>query len=364
MNFNLDLSSWNVQNVTTLSHFCDYAEEFIADLSAWGDQFSNLRDISYGLANQIAFNNPSIENWNITNVENMEGFFGLRNFFGFFVGQPQTTGVVGDFSQWNPENVKNMRSVLGFELNGGFPVNFSVPLKFGGTGLENWTAPKLETVEFAFQNTKDVDARMLARLVSGDQLQSVQGLAYGTDGLRLDVSNWRTSNLEDFSTVFYNATNTNGIAGFEQLNYDNVITMAGAFAVSSPEKENTINPIFLEGKSFPNLRIASEMAQNNSSFDVNLTTLFKSASASIENLSYAFEGARVYTGEGTAALESKSTISPLIDVTGMFAGAEEIVPSLASLRYLIVGPECQGIDTVYEGTRYANVSSMYAREIG
>ena len=54
------------------------------------------------------------------------------------------------------ENVKNMRSVLGFELNGGFPVNFSVPLKFGGTGLENWTAPKLETVEFAFQNTKDV----------------------------------------------------------------------------------------------------------------------------------------------------------------------------------------------------------------
>jgi hypothetical protein len=352
-----ELFGWNVKNVEKMSHFFDGAENFELDLSAWGDQLTKLRDLSYALANQIAFDNRSIEGWTIDNVENLSGLFSLTE---DFYGKQQTTGVTIDFSYWDPVSVTDASRIFSARA----PISPPSPIKlvFQGTGLETWRMPELETFEYAFEGTDGLDARFFANLIPGDRLLSLKGLAYNTNDLKLDVSTWRTQELQDFSEAFYIANNTQQILGLQALQLEKVETLDLGFANSLDTfdlKENPINPIFLESKSFPNLTSAIGLAINNQNFNVDMTVPLQSANQII-TLAGAFKGAKKYPGLGLALGLAVALTFQLEDISGIMEGATDMVPSLANMKHVELAPGAIGANSAFTGTIYQDVVSLRA----
>ena len=72
LNFNCDISNWNVSNVTNMCCMFYSCQEFNKDISKW--DVSNVTDMSYMFYYCEAFN-QDISNWDVSNVINMYGMF-------------------------------------------------------------------------------------------------------------------------------------------------------------------------------------------------------------------------------------------------------------------------------------------------
>ena len=70
--FNGDISSWNVSNVTNMRSMFFGCKEFNCDISNW--DVSNIKDMSCMFWKCSKFNS-NISNWNVSNVKNTEYIF-------------------------------------------------------------------------------------------------------------------------------------------------------------------------------------------------------------------------------------------------------------------------------------------------
>ena len=69
---NIDLSNWDVSNVTTMEGLFNNCKKFNCDLSKW--DVSNVKDMSYMFYNCGNFD-CDLSNWNVNNVKNMKRMF-------------------------------------------------------------------------------------------------------------------------------------------------------------------------------------------------------------------------------------------------------------------------------------------------
>jgi surface protein len=77
-NFNGDLSEWNVSSVTDMNYMFYQAKKFNGDLSEW--DVSNVTDMGYMFCEAENFNSD-ITRWNVSKVEDFDGmFYGAKNF--------------------------------------------------------------------------------------------------------------------------------------------------------------------------------------------------------------------------------------------------------------------------------------------
>ena len=95
--FNGDISSWDVSNVTNMHAMLGGCKQFNQDISKWDVyNVTSMNSMFYG-CNSF---NQDISNWDVSNVTDMQGmFYGCRAFN-------------QDISNWDVYKVKNMYSIF------------------------------------------------------------------------------------------------------------------------------------------------------------------------------------------------------------------------------------------------------------
>ena len=120
---NIDLSNWDVSNVTTMEGLFNNCKKFNCDLSKW--DVSNVKDMSYMFYNCGNFN-CDLSKWDVSKVENMYTMFeGCSKFKGKGLENWNVSKVENisymffdcinfdcDLSNWNVNNVKNMKRMF------------------------------------------------------------------------------------------------------------------------------------------------------------------------------------------------------------------------------------------------------------
>ena len=120
---NIDLSNWDVSNVTTMEGLFNNCKKFNCDLSKW--DVSNVKDMSYMFYNCGNFD-CDLSNWDVSKVENMYTMFeGCSKFKGKGLENWNVSKVENisymffdcinfdcDLSNWNVNNVKNMERMF------------------------------------------------------------------------------------------------------------------------------------------------------------------------------------------------------------------------------------------------------------
>ena len=91
-NFDCDLSNWNVSNVETMENMFTYCPIFDCDLSKWN--VSNVKDMFRMFDNCKIFKGKGLDKWDVSNAVDMSFMFdGCLN-------------LNCDLSKWNIKNVK------------------------------------------------------------------------------------------------------------------------------------------------------------------------------------------------------------------------------------------------------------------
>jgi surface protein len=106
--FNQDISSWDVSNVTNMSGMFSDAKNFNQDISSW--DVSNVTDMRSMFYDVVKFN-QDISSWDVSNVTDMSGMFSGAEKFN------------QDISSWDVSNVTNMGDM--FELANNFNQDIS-----------------------------------------------------------------------------------------------------------------------------------------------------------------------------------------------------------------------------------------------
>ena len=120
---NIDVSNWNVSNVTNMEGLFNNCKKFNCDLNKW--DVSNVKDMSYMFYNCGNFD-CDLSNWDVSNVTNMYTMFeGCSKFKGKGLENWDVSKVENisymffdcinfdcDLSNWNVNNVKNMEHMF------------------------------------------------------------------------------------------------------------------------------------------------------------------------------------------------------------------------------------------------------------
>ena len=77
IDFDHDLSNWNVSKVKSMNNMFAYCSNFDQPLDNW--DVSNVEDMRFMFCGAKEFNQP-LNSWNTSKVKNMRGMFGNVNF--------------------------------------------------------------------------------------------------------------------------------------------------------------------------------------------------------------------------------------------------------------------------------------------
>jgi surface protein len=102
VNFNSDISLWNVSNITIMSSMFSGCVNFNSDIGSWDT--SSVENMSGMFAGCYDFN-QDIGSWDVSNVTGMSGMFGGCYDFN------------QDISGWNTSSVTNMKTMFGWCTN-------------------------------------------------------------------------------------------------------------------------------------------------------------------------------------------------------------------------------------------------------
>ena len=154
--FNQDISSWDVSNVTTMKRLFR-GTQFNQDISAW--DVSNVVDMSYMFDNSRF--NQDISAWDVSNVVNMEWMFANAHDFNQDISSWDVSNVVDmwgvflnssfnqDISSWDVESVTNMQAMFGQAYNFNqdlsvWQVNNVTNCNYFSCETPSWSLPKPE----------------------------------------------------------------------------------------------------------------------------------------------------------------------------------------------------------------------------
>lgn len=212
---NVDLSSWDVSNVESMSNMfaACYSLVTVGDLSNWNT--SNVNDFSSMFSGcRVLSNNLDCSTWNTSNANNMENMFNdCREITSF-----------GDLSNWKTSNVNNMSGMFGDCFNlvtvgnlanwdvsnlyilGGADGMFSRCTKLTSVGdLSGWDVSHIESMGDMF-----CDCSSLTSLgdISGWDTSTVgqmSNMFSGCSNLSANCSNWNIQNVLEHDNFNSNA---------------------------------------------------------------------------------------------------------------------------------------------------------------
>ena len=199
-NFNQNISSWDVSNVTTMKRMFFFTMNFNQPIGHW--DVSNVTDMFGMFQTAQAFNQP-IGDWDVSNLVDAGQMFA------------QNTKFHQDIGNWNFESLKSMRAMFWGYFTTDTGIYYD---KYEGSGpgsgfnhpsVGNWNVSNVEDMMMLFHNNEDFNQ---------------------------DISNWDVSNVNQMQLMFQGATKFNQPIG----NWDvgNVTSMdrlfLGAHAFNQP----------------------------------------------------------------------------------------------------------------------------------
>ncbi len=222
--------------------------------------FSNVTDMSYMFMScPYLSGNPSINNWNTSNVTSFIGLFNGCMAFNQPIGNWQTGNVTSmaimflmarDFNQpignWNTSKVTEMTAMFHNARAFNQPIG-------------NWNTSNVADMEFMFTdavafnqpignwNTSKViemnnmftGAKVFNQPIGNwdtSEVVYMSGMFSGTDNFNQSIGNWNTSKVIYMHQMFYNAKAFNQDIG--NWNTSNVISMTGMFANANQFNQN------------------------------------------------------------------------------------------------------------------------------
>ena len=116
-----------------------------------------------------------LENWDVSNVKNMEGMFSACKNFN------------SDLSKWNVSNVENMYGM------------FAGCQSFN-SDLSKWSVSKVENMESMFDNCKTFNSDLSKWNVSN--VENTNGMFMGCENFNCNLSNWNVSSVGNMESMF------------------------------------------------------------------------------------------------------------------------------------------------------------------
>ena len=264
-----NLQNLNTSQVTDMSWmFCqlglDYSvKTFDIDVSSW--DVSNVTDMSHMFKNVATFattwNITGLDKWDISNVTNMESTFEGANY-------KATTWGLNGIENWDVSNVVNMHMV--FFTTGEYVQNLNLD-------LSNWNVGNVTDMGDAFGY-----------------------FGKYSETLNLNLSNWDTSNVSNMGRMFYwtgiNATSFN-ISGLSGWNTGSVTDMHSMFESTGEHAENW-DIEDLDNWNTSNVTDMSKMFDHSGYYTTgvwNIGVISNWDTSNVTNMDYMFDGAGKYT---------------------------------------------------------------------
>ena len=172
--FNQNISSWDISNVTSLYYMFQEAKAFNQNIGSW--DVGNVTDMRNVFTNATSFN-QDLSKWNVSNVENMHGMF-------------SNTPFNQDISDWDVSKVTDM--------GGMFSSN-----DFFNQPIGNWDTSNVTTMWAMFSNTpfnQDISDWDVSKVTD------MGGMFWGASSFNQDISDWDVSIVTNMNTMFYKAT--------------------------------------------------------------------------------------------------------------------------------------------------------------
>lgn len=177
INFNSDISNWDVSNITDMSYMFYYDQKFNADISSWN--VSNVTNMSNMFYDAYRFQGD-LSNWNVFNVTNMRGMFAF------------SSGIISNISNWNVSKVKNMSGMF-------------INCNLSQCDLSKWDISNLTNMSYMFAYTHSYNIDIGNWDISN--VTDMNGLFFYSGDFEVDLSNWDVSNLTEMRAMFYGANN-------------------------------------------------------------------------------------------------------------------------------------------------------------
>ncbi|WP_060523581.1 BspA family leucine-rich repeat surface protein [Nonlabens sp. MIC269] len=195
--FNQPLDNWDVSNVTDMTDMFSSASSFNQPLNNWN--VANVTNMQQMFAGALSFDQP-LNNWNVSNVTNMRLMFSETPF-----NQP--------LDNWNVSNVSDLSRMFREASN------FNQP-------LDNWDVSNVTNMSFMFQRAVSFNQTLDNWNVSN--VQNMSGLFNSAGIFNQALSNWDVSNVTDMSKMFENAPLFN--QPLDNWDVSNVTDMSNMFS--------------------------------------------------------------------------------------------------------------------------------------
>lgn len=200
----LTLEQWGQINWTTMRQA--FQGCMLMDVTATDiPRLSAVTDLSFMFTNcSNLIGNPTINNWNVSSVTNLQSTFQGC----FLFNQP-----IGD---WNTSNVINMGALF-------------LMAKIFNQPIGNWNTSKVETMTATFNNAREFNQP----IGSWDLSKNLDCEFMFSNAVKFNqpIGNWNTSKVIEMNRMFSNATAFNQDIG--SWNTGNVTNMEGMFANAS-----------------------------------------------------------------------------------------------------------------------------------
>jgi len=179
--FNQDISSWDVSNVTNMSYMFFYTP-FNQDISSW--DVSNVTNMGFMFA--LTSFVQDISSWDVSSVTNMSGMFSSSTFN-------------QDISSWNMSKVTDMYQMFA-----------SAPAF--NQDISSWDMSSVTDMNEMFSYATTFNQDISSWNVSN--VTDMSGMFMGA-AFNQDIGNWDVSNVTDMSTMFMGAAFNQDIGSWD-----------------------------------------------------------------------------------------------------------------------------------------------------
>ena len=279
-NFNGNINNWDVSNVENMSRTFIGMSDFNQPLNDWDvSNVTNMRDMFLGTD---LFNQP-LDQWDVGNVTNM-----ARMFDGF----NRDMAFNQNLNTWDVRNVEDMTSMFAQCVDYDQPMDNWQPLaartmeemfdqaRSFNQDISNWDVSSVEQMNAMFRSAENFNQPLNTWDVSNVQL--MQYMFAGASSFNQPLDNWNVENTTNMQGMFIDATAFN--QNINPWSVTNVIDMSsmfeGALVFNSQLDNWVVNSVVNMSRMF---RSAEAFNQPLNSWDVsavaNMTSMFENAMA-------------------------------------------------------------------------------------
>ena len=217
--FNQDISKWNVASVTNTNTMFSSAEAFNQNIGGW--DVSKLTDMTAMFSNATSFN-QDISSWDVSSVTSMERMFSSAKAFNQNIGGWDVSKVTNmsdmfsyatsfnqDISSWNVSAVTNMEGM------------FYSAVVFN-QDIGRWDVSNVTNMNIMFSSASSFNQDIGTWDVSGVN-NMYQMFRYATS-FNQNIGGWNVSGVTDMTEMFFEATSFNKEIGNWDVSKVNKIT--------------------------------------------------------------------------------------------------------------------------------------------